>query len=193
MTPPFSAAEPGPTSAASPSAAADRRRRDDSSPSISASPTNWRPVYRRHYDASQRSPPRRRRPPRRLAFPATRSMSGWKAASTRFCARCAPRLAAGRSRSPGDRASTSPRACCCDAPIRPRRSATSIYDGRRQDLAFEKTAGISPRERHHVRFWLALDKGDSGPAAVARLGDLRPQRRRQPLHRPGDASHRARH
>ena len=37
------------------------------------------------------------------------------------------------------------------------------YDGRRQDLAFEKPAGISPKERHHVRFWLVLAKGDSGP------------------------------
>ena len=36
------------------------------------------------------------------------------------------------------------------------------YDGRRQDLAFEKAAGISPKERHHVRFWLVLAKGDSG-------------------------------
>jgi hypothetical protein len=36
------------------------------------------------------------------------------------------------------------------------------YDGRRQDLAFEKAAGVSPKERHHVRFWLVLAKGDSG-------------------------------
>ena len=36
-----------------------------------------------------------------------------------------------------------------------------FYDGRRQDLAFEKAAGISPKERHHVRFWLALAAGDS--------------------------------
>ena len=37
-----------------------------------------------------------------------------------------------------------------------------FYDGRRQDLAFEKAAGISPKERHHVRFWLVLARGDSG-------------------------------
>jgi len=37
-----------------------------------------------------------------------------------------------------------------------------FYDGRRQDLAFEKVAGISPKERHHVRFWLVLAQGDSG-------------------------------
>jgi hypothetical protein len=35
------------------------------------------------------------------------------------------------------------------------------YDGRRQDLAFEKAAGVSPKERHHVRFWLVLAKSDS--------------------------------
>jgi len=37
-----------------------------------------------------------------------------------------------------------------------------FYDGRRQDLAFEKPAGASPRERHHARFWLALEHGKSG-------------------------------
>jgi hypothetical protein len=35
-----------------------------------------------------------------------------------------------------------------DAPI-----STLIFDGRRQDLAFEKPDGISPDKRHHVRFW----------------------------------------
>ena len=37
-----------------------------------------------------------------------------------------------------------------------------FYDGRRQDLAFEKAAGASPRARHHVRFWLGLAAGGSG-------------------------------
>ena len=36
------------------------------------------------------------------------------------------------------------------------------YDGRRQDLAFEKPSGKSARTRHHVRFWKALDSGDDG-------------------------------
>ena len=36
------------------------------------------------------------------------------------------------------------------------------YDGRRQDLAFEKSSGKSPKTRHHVRFWKALDSGDDG-------------------------------
>ena len=37
-----------------------------------------------------------------------------------------------------------------------------FFDGRKQDLAFEKATGASPRTRHHVRFWKALDKGDDG-------------------------------
>jgi hypothetical protein len=37
-----------------------------------------------------------------------------------------------------------------------------FYDGRRQDLAFQKPAGVSPSERHHVRFWKVLDAGDDG-------------------------------
>ena len=37
-----------------------------------------------------------------------------------------------------------------------------IFDGRRQDFAFEKPSGASPSTRHHVRFWKVLDKGDDG-------------------------------
>jgi len=37
-----------------------------------------------------------------------------------------------------------------------------FWEGRRQDLAFEKPSGVSPSRRHHVRFWLALSKGDAG-------------------------------
>lgn len=35
-----------------------------------------------------------------------------------------------------------------DAPVSP-----LFYDGRKQDFAFEKPAGTSAKERHHVRFW----------------------------------------
>jgi len=35
-----------------------------------------------------------------------------------------------------------------DAPV-----STLIYEGRRQDLAFERPAGTSADTRHHVRFW----------------------------------------
>jgi hypothetical protein len=44
-----------------------------------------------------------------------------------------------------------------DAPVSP-----LFYDGRKQDLAFEKPAGKSATRRHHVRFWKALDAGDDG-------------------------------
>jgi hypothetical protein len=41
-----------------------------------------------------------------------------------------------------------------DAPV-----STLLYDGRRQDLAFEKSAATSADRRHHVRLWLALEHG----------------------------------
>lgn len=41
-----------------------------------------------------------------------------------------------------------------DAPVSP-----LFYDGRREDLAFEKEAGGSALRRHHVRFWQVLDSG----------------------------------
>jgi hypothetical protein len=37
-----------------------------------------------------------------------------------------------------------------------------FYDGRIQDVAYEKAAAASPSRRHHVRFWRVLDKGDDG-------------------------------
>jgi len=37
-----------------------------------------------------------------------------------------------------------------------------FYDGRPQDLAFQKPSGISPSTRHHVRLWQALEAGDDG-------------------------------
>jgi len=37
-----------------------------------------------------------------------------------------------------------------------------FYDGRRQDLAFQKPSGTSPSTRHHVRFWQALEAGEAG-------------------------------
>jgi LssY C-terminus len=44
-----------------------------------------------------------------------------------------------------------------DAPV-----SSLFYDGRRQDLAFEKPVGRSPTHRHHVRLWLALASGVEG-------------------------------
>jgi hypothetical protein len=37
-----------------------------------------------------------------------------------------------------------------------------FYQGRREDLAFEKASGRSPDTRHHVRFWKVIEAGDSG-------------------------------
>ena len=44
-----------------------------------------------------------------------------------------------------------------DAPVSP-----LFYEGRREDLAYEKEAGSSADRRHHVRFWKVLEKGDEG-------------------------------
>jgi hypothetical protein len=47
-----------------------------------------------------------------------------------------------------------------DAPV-----STLVYDGRRQDLAFEKPVGGSADQRNHVRFWQTdpLTPGGDGP------------------------------
>jgi len=37
-----------------------------------------------------------------------------------------------------------------------------LYDGRREDLAYEKPVGESARERHHVRLWQVLPSGAEG-------------------------------
>ena len=44
-----------------------------------------------------------------------------------------------------------------DAPVSP-----LFYDGRQQDLAFEKPVGESADRRHHVRFWHVLEEGANG-------------------------------
>ncbi|HEX2136653.1 MAG TPA: LssY C-terminal domain-containing protein [Microvirga sp.] len=44
-----------------------------------------------------------------------------------------------------------------DAPV-----STLLYDGRAQDLAFEKPVGQSARRRHHARLWMVLDTGVEG-------------------------------
>ena len=44
-----------------------------------------------------------------------------------------------------------------DAPV-----SSLFYDGRREDLAFEKPVGTSADRRHHVRFWEVLKQGDEG-------------------------------
>jgi LssY C-terminus len=44
-----------------------------------------------------------------------------------------------------------------EAPVSP-----LFYQGRREDLAFQKPAGRSADTRHHVRFWKAVEAGDDG-------------------------------
>jgi hypothetical protein len=44
-----------------------------------------------------------------------------------------------------------------DAPV-----STLLYDGRKQDLAFEKPVGNSADRRHHVRFWKTSETGPDG-------------------------------
>lgn len=40
--------------------------------------------------------------------------------------------------------------------------STLLYEGRKQDLAFEKPIGSSADRRNHVRFWKVLEKGVEG-------------------------------
>jgi hypothetical protein len=49
-----------------------------------------------------------------------------------------------------------------DRPYHEAPVSTLIYDGRKQDLAFEKPIGASADKRNHVRFWLVIDKGAEG-------------------------------
>jgi LssY C-terminus len=44
-----------------------------------------------------------------------------------------------------------------DAPVSP-----LFYQGRREDLAYEKPVGASADQRHHVRFWKVLESGQEG-------------------------------
>jgi hypothetical protein len=51
-----------------------------------------------------------------------------------------------------------------DRPYRDAPVSHLYYEGRREDLAFEKPAGKSADRRHHVRFWKVLDRGEEGRA-----------------------------
>ncbi|CDM55786.1 putative conserved protein [Rhizobium favelukesii] len=44
-----------------------------------------------------------------------------------------------------------------DAPV-----SALLFEGRKQDLAFERAVGKSADERHHVRFWLTRSTGADG-------------------------------
>jgi hypothetical protein len=49
-----------------------------------------------------------------------------------------------------------------DRPYRSAPVSSLFYDGRRQDLAFEKPVGESADRRHHVRFWRVLERNAAG-------------------------------
>ena len=49
-----------------------------------------------------------------------------------------------------------------DRPYRDAPVSNLLYQGRREDLAFEKPDGRSADRRHHVRFWEVLAQGEEG-------------------------------
>jgi hypothetical protein len=49
-----------------------------------------------------------------------------------------------------------------DRPYRDAPVSSLFYDGRREDLAFEKPDGTSADRRQHVRFWEVLKAGQEG-------------------------------
>jgi hypothetical protein len=51
-----------------------------------------------------------------------------------------------------------------DRPYKNAPVSNLYYEGRREDIAFEKEIGTSAARRHHVRFWMALEKGVEGRA-----------------------------
>jgi hypothetical protein len=50
-----------------------------------------------------------------------------------------------------------------DRPYRDAPVSALFYQGRREDLAFEKEVGSSADRRHHVRLWKTLESGAEGP------------------------------
>ena len=69
--------------------------------------------------------------------------------------------------------------------------STLVYEGRRQDLAFEKPVGIERRpapSRSPVADRAEL--GGDRASTLARLGELRPRRRSQPRYRSDHPPHR---
>jgi hypothetical protein len=69
-----------------------------------------------------------------------------------------------------------------DAPVSP-----LYYEGKKEQLAFEKPDGRSADKRHHVRFWLVLDKGADGRPVW--LGSVTFDRRVGLSHDTGQVTH----
>ena len=49
-----------------------------------------------------------------------------------------------------------------DRPYKHAPVSNLYYEGRKEDIAFEKQIGRSPAQRHHVRFWKVLENGVEG-------------------------------
>jgi hypothetical protein len=49
-----------------------------------------------------------------------------------------------------------------DRPYKQAPVSNLYYEGRKEDIAFEKQIGGSPAQRHHVRFWKVLESGMEG-------------------------------
>ena len=69
-----------------------------------------------------------------------------------------------------------------DAPVSP-----LYYEGKKEQLAFEKPDGRSADKRHHVRFWLVLEKGTDGRPVW--LGSVTFDRRVGLSHDTGQITH----
>ena len=69
-----------------------------------------------------------------------------------------------------------------DRPYRDAPVSSLFYDGRREDLAFEKPDGTSADRRQHVRFLGGVESRTGRPSGVARLRDVRPRRWSEPRH-----------
>lgn len=51
------------------------------------------------------------------------------------------------------------RSVVLDSPYQTAPVSPLYYEGRKQDLTFEKPAGVSAQTRHHIRLWHVLDQG----------------------------------
>ncbi len=71
-----------------------------------------------------------------------------------------------------------------DAPASP-----LYYQGKKEQLAFEKPDGRSADRRHHVRFYARAGAGNGQPSGVARVSHFRPRRGAQSRHRTGHLHH----
>ena len=75
---------------------------------------------------------------------------------------CMPPAGSRPIRSRCEAVSGSSTACFSTGPINDAPVSPLFYQGRREDLAYEKPVGSSADQRHHVRFWKVLESGQEG-------------------------------